>query len=277
MSPKPAGAAAEEDLRLDGVPLPLLAERPLFLTYTDLTEEAMERLEAAESKSAVRQILQECMKIDQDEGFRTEILSDMHYHNYSFCMSRDFSPDKTSTMLSIMRVVLEEAVSRRLVLDRAFDVFKEWLLKHGVLRPPYSVGIFSYDDVKVITDYAHETFFRHYSLYMYVYMTHCDIDFQVDDADRGAIALPVRPVQLRVDCEVDDPRTVPELAHLFRPTEAEQLEESLRKIREGGKPEDKQAVIKRKVEEGVKQLMETFTAKVQDQETQHKDRMTALS
>lgn len=261
----------------DGVPKPLLAQRPLFLTFTDLTEEAMERLEAAETKSAVRQILKECMKIDQDEGFRTEILADMHYHNYSFCMARGFSPDKTSTLLSIMRLVLEEAVSRRLVLDSAFDVFKEWLLKHGVARPPYSVGVFSYDDVKVITEYAHETFFRHYRLYMYVYMMHCDIDFQVDDAGRGAIALPIRPAQLRVDCEVGDPRSVPELAHLFRPSETEQLQESLRQIHERNKPEDKQAIIKRKVEEGVRKLVDTFETKVKDQETQHKDRIAALN
>lgn len=270
------GRAAGNEI-FDGVPKPLLAKRPLFLTFTDLTEEAMDRLDAAETKSEVRQILKECMKIDQAEGFRTEILADMHYHNYSFCMARDFSPDKTSTLLSIMRLVLEEAVSRRLVLDKAFDVFKEWLLKHGVARPPYSVGVFAYDDVKVITEYAHETFFRHYHLYMYVYMMHCDIDFQVDDSDRGAIASPLRPAQLRVDCEVDDPRSVPELAHLFRPSETEQLEESLRKIRESGKPEDKQAIIKRKVEEGVKRLVESFETKVKDQETTHKERITALN
>jgi hypothetical protein len=248
---------------------------PLFLYFHDVSEEDLNRVAAAPTKAEVRQLLKEFLTIDQDEGYRTEILADLHYHNYAFSVSRGFSVDKISTFLSIMKHVLEEAVERKLPVDEAFEVFKEWLLKHSVERPPQSVGVFAYDDTQAIMDYAHGSFFRHYKLYMYVYMTRCDINFCMEGGQGGFVP-PQRPLPLLIANEVD-PKAQKEFAHIFRPTEAELAEEAMRKLREGkgdGK-EDRAALIKRKVDEGVKKLMENFEGKLKEQDERFRAQLPA--
>mmetsp|Transcript_71373 Transcript_71373/g.187127 ORF Transcript_71373/g.187127 Transcript_71373/m.187127 type:complete len:277 (-) Transcript_71373:67-897(-) len=248
-------------------------KKDLFLYFADVTEADLARAAAAETKAEVKRILKECMRIDQPEGFRTEILADMHYHNYSFCVSRDFSVEKTSTLLSVFKLVLEEAVRGRLEADAAFDVCKEWLLKHGVERPPWSVGVFSFDDIKAIMEYAHNTFFRHYRLYMYAFMTHCDLSFSVENP--GVAPPSVRPLPLVAESEVD-PRAQPELEHRFREqlaAEAAEAELRRRQEQQAIEEEDRAARIKRKIDEGVARLMDGFEKSLEEQDTRFQSQL----
>jgi len=247
------------------------AEKQVFLFFTDVTEEDLERAAMMSTKGEVKRLLQECMKVDEESGFRTEILADMHYHNYTFCMSRDFSPAKTSTLLSIMKVVLEQANSERLTIEDAFDVFKDLLLKHSVERPPWSAGIFSFSDVQAIMDHMHNGFFRHFRLYMYAFRTHCNFSFRVDDAAVGLAPPLPRHLVLKPSDQVDATEQ-PELAELFMPTAEELAEEEARRLREqNAPPEDRAALIKRKVDEGVKKLVESFDVKLKEQDERYKD------
>mmetsp|Transcript_36518 Transcript_36518/g.66936 ORF Transcript_36518/g.66936 Transcript_36518/m.66936 type:complete len:201 (+) Transcript_36518:82-684(+) len=175
---------------------------PLFLMYTDVTQEVLDRLAAASSREEVRQVLKECMKIDEEPGLRTEILADFHYQNYSFCVAKDFSQEKTSTFLSVMRQVLDDAISLRLDVDCASDVARDWMLKHAVQRPPFSVGIFTYSDVKAALEFAHHTFFRHFKLYMYTFRTLCNMELTLNTS----VGMPkpeLAPGVLRVEDEVN--------------------------------------------------------------------------
>lgn len=251
---------------------PTPSSKPLFLRFHDVTEEALTRMEAAQSRREVREILKECMKIDQAEGLRTEILADMHYHNFAFCQARGFSAEKTSTFLSVMRLVLEEAVSRRLTVDGALDVFKEWLLKHGVERSPYSIGLFPFDEVQALTEYAHNSFFRHYRLYMYVYMTHRDLDIRLDEEVVGLSSPPPRFAPLPALGEVDPQilRELPVLAQFFTP-EPSVADDTGKE----DQPEDRAALVKRKVEEGTRKLMERFEEKLNEQDTRFQAALAA--
>mmetsp|Transcript_17750 Transcript_17750/g.41311 ORF Transcript_17750/g.41311 Transcript_17750/m.41311 type:complete len:216 (+) Transcript_17750:85-732(+) len=180
---------------------------PIFLMFTDATEEVMQKLEAASNREEVRQILKECMKIDEEPGLRTETLADFHYHNYSFCVARNFSAEKTSTFLSIMRQVLDDAISLRLDIDATFDVARDWMLKHSVQRPPFSVGIFTYADVKAALEFAHNTFFRHFRLYMYTFRTLGNMEMTLN----SSVGMPepnLAPSALRAEDEAD-PGTLP--------------------------------------------------------------------
>mmetsp|Transcript_57391 Transcript_57391/g.92986 ORF Transcript_57391/g.92986 Transcript_57391/m.92986 type:complete len:295 (-) Transcript_57391:40-924(-) len=249
---------------------------PLFLYFADVTEADLARMAATGTKEVVRQILQECMKIDQPEGPRAEILLDLHYHNYSFCMSKGFPPEKTSTVLSMMKIVLEGAVRQRLTAEAAFDLFEDWLLKHSIERPPRSVGIFSFDDVKSIVEYATNTFFRHYRLYMYAFMTHCDVRLRVDEPGGGAAPLVIKPLPMRMQDEVD-PMAQPELANLFRQSEEEMAEAEIRRIRElqeQQQEDPRAAMIKRRVAEGLKSLMENFEGKLKEQDERFTSQVT---
>lgn len=271
------GSVAEAGLklytrRLQALPDPG-SEKSIFLYFTDVLEEDLERAASLRTKGDVKRLLQECMKVDEEPGFRTEILADMHYHNYAFCLSRDFTPAKTSTLLSIMKVVLDEAQSRRLTVEDAFGVFKDLLLKHSVERPPWSVAIFSFSDVQVIMDHMHNSFFRHYRLYMYAFRTHCSFSFRLDDAAAGIAPMLPRPVVLKPSDQVEA-KEQPELAELFRPSEAELAEAEARRLREQNQaPEDRAALIKRKVDEGVKKLVENFEGKLKEQDERYKDKV----
>jgi hypothetical protein len=233
-------------------------------------EADIERLERAGTKAEVKNILAELLKVDQKEGFRYDILADMHYHNYAFCVSCQLAPVKTSCFLSIMKIVLEEAVAKRMEVEDAFQFFKSWLLKHGVERPPQSVGIFCFEEIKTIMEYVHNTFFRHYRLYMYVYMTHCNMEFRAEDLDVGIVVPYSSPLPLPVTAELD-PKDQPEFAHLFAPSEREQAEATLRNIRDRDKPEDRSAVIKREVDKGVQKLMAEFEEELQKQDEKFKE------
>lgn len=57
----------------------------------------------------------------------------------------------------------------RLTVKRSFYQFKEWMLQHSVQRPPFSVGVFSLEEMKLIVDWMLESYYRHYKLYMYAF------------------------------------------------------------------------------------------------------------
>jgi hypothetical protein len=50
-------------------------------------------------------------------------------------------------------------------MERSFAFFKQLLLRHSVQRPPYSVGLFSFQELKAITEWMMDSYYRHYKLY----------------------------------------------------------------------------------------------------------------
>lgn len=240
---------------------PTRGARELFLTYTDISEEQLAQIKATKSKAEQKQMLHICMQIDQTEGFRTEILKDFHFHNYAFCQSKGFTAEKTSTFLSIMKVLQEDTCLRRLTMDEAFGVFKGWLLKHSVQRPPFSVGVFTYEDVTAVTEFVHNTYFRHYKLWMYVYVTHRNIELCVRSDE--LVPPPELPARLLPQDEVD-PREQPELRSVFEPAEA--MTEEMYKQMEDQVPESKTDRVKRMLEERIGALMKDFEEKLKEQD-----------
>ena len=51
--------------------------------------------------------------------------------------------------------------------DESFSNFKELLLRHAVHRPPHSTAILTFDDVKKISNFALDSFFRHFDMYRF--------------------------------------------------------------------------------------------------------------
>lgn len=60
-----------------------------------------------------------------------------------------------------------------LKVDRSFENFKELLLTHSVQRPPFSIGLFTFTEMKAIMAWALDTYYRHYKLYMYAFTDRC--------------------------------------------------------------------------------------------------------
>ena len=66
-----------------------------------------------------------------------------------------------------MLYLLKQLLQQRLSEEKAYNIFKELLLRHSVQRPPHSLAIFTLDDVKIINDHVQDTFFRFYNMYLY--------------------------------------------------------------------------------------------------------------
>lgn len=213
------------------------------------------------SKGDIQAILKECMCVDQSDGYKTEILKEFHFHNYSFCKTQGFAPEKTSTFLSIMKVMFEEVCLRRQTMDESFNFFKGWLLKHSVQRPPFSVGVFTFEDVKALTEYVHNTFYRHYKLWMYAYVTHRDVELRV----RADELVPPAPALATLKgSAIVDPKDQPELRSMF--DIAEGLNQDMMAQQEALNYETKAERVKRILEDRISDLMIKFDADLKDQD-----------
>jgi hypothetical protein len=53
------------------------------------------------------------------------------------------------------------------------------VLCHAVKRPPFSIDLFTADDVRKITEYVINTYFRHYKLYKYTFTPRVTLDLNI--------------------------------------------------------------------------------------------------
>lgn len=74
---------------------------------------------------------------------------------FSFGLSHLGGDDeKVSAFFSLMKLLLEDTQERQYSLEECFACFKRLLLQHSVHRPPFSVEVFSQEDVENITSYV---------------------------------------------------------------------------------------------------------------------------
>ena len=72
-------------------------------------------------------------------------------------------------VVELLHYILRQLVEspKPLSEDESFSNFKELLLRHAVYRPPHSMAILTFEDVKKINIYAMDTFYRHFDMYKY--------------------------------------------------------------------------------------------------------------
>lgn len=105
----------------------------------------------------VRRLLIDILGFSTTPSPKALVLLEFYANSLRFAAECRFTTEKTSAFFSIMRANHEETVHGLLSLDQSLLYFKELLLLHSVQRPPYSVGIFSFKDVTLISDYANST------------------------------------------------------------------------------------------------------------------------
>ncbi|CAD7932534.1 unnamed protein product [Amoebophrya sp. A25] len=186
-----------------------------FVLFTDVSEEDVLIMRKQGTSERKHYLATKCMRVDHDEGtFPFEIAADFHFHNFNFGESLKFTPEKMSTFLSMMRTVYNESFDLGLSMSESYELFRHLLLKHSCHRPPFSTGIFELKDVKNISDYVLDTFFRHYKMYKYVYVCIRDLEVKV----KPTPALNRGTLKTAFACSTEnerDPRTHPFLYDLF--------------------------------------------------------------
>mmetsp|Transcript_14317 Transcript_14317/g.49768 ORF Transcript_14317/g.49768 Transcript_14317/m.49768 type:complete len:204 (-) Transcript_14317:78-689(-) len=123
------------------------------------------------SPPKTKELIRQFLLSEESEGdpAAAEVEVDFHFYNLAFARDCSFSPAKISVFMSIATEVLaaDRADGLR-TMAASFETFKEHLMAHSVERSPYSVAIFSVDDVRAIVDYVTNGYYRHFRLYKYV-------------------------------------------------------------------------------------------------------------
>jgi hypothetical protein len=239
----------------------------LFLVGKDVSEADLDAIASEPNKDRARAHLAACMDLDQDEGLPTDIVADLHFGNFLFCHACQFTPEKTSCFLSIMKQVLRTMVSERLDSSQTFELLRTLLLRHSVPRPPWSIAVFSANDLKVVTDYVVNTFFRHFKLYQYVYVPHRQLRLRTKPHRTLPLIPPAHPL---LEQHLVDEKAQEELAqHFEKPQRVEDLAAELfseladRESRIGG---EDQRVIAQALERRCAKVLADFDAKMSEQD-----------
>jgi len=105
---------------------------------------------------------------------------DLYYYLIQFAKTNGFNFDQISTLFSIVKIIHKMTISTPCDnFKETLDHFYELLLHHSVSRPPYSIGVFSVDQVKSITEYVLSTYFKHFKFYKYVYTKKIQLDVTI--------------------------------------------------------------------------------------------------
>jgi len=77
-----------------------------------------------------------------------------------------------------VKAVHVKAVSETQTIANSFGFFKLLATQSSVQRPPYSLGIFSFAEMKEMSEYMLSTYYRHYKIYQYAFTTLVRMDVQ---------------------------------------------------------------------------------------------------
>lgn len=138
--------------------------------WADLKPEHIAALDAAVDEAGTRQVLAQTLQlVPEDNPLRHSVLLEFYVNNVRFARESGFSIEKLSAFFSIMKRNHDEMVEAFLPMEKSWEYFKALLLAHSVQRPPHSVGIFSLKEVQLITDFALNTYYRHFKLFRYAF------------------------------------------------------------------------------------------------------------
>jgi flagellar motor protein MotB len=94
------------------------------------------------------------------------IVSDFYFYNYAFCKEQRFSDQQTSTLLSILKRVIDADMNDATsTIDSSHNRFMHLLMKECVDRSPHSMQIFTTEQGEAIIKYVIESYYRHFNLY----------------------------------------------------------------------------------------------------------------
>jgi len=175
-----------------------------------------------------------------------------------------WSAEKTSTVLSILKVVHETAIAQSLPKAKSYDLFRSLVLKHSLQRPPYCAGVFDSEECEKLMQFGSATFFQHYEMYMYAYRARYEVDIHVEKQRVVPDQLPCFDFNERHIC---DPQTVPELASFFPQTadDAAAFEDIFDQAdREEKKKVTKAGAVSTVIDEAVDEVLNKATHKLGD-------------
>lgn len=66
-------------------------------------------------------------------------------------------------------------------MEKDYEHFKRLLLKYSIQRPPFSEKIFSFAEMKLVSEYVTNTYFRHYLMYKYTFTKKLRMNLMIEN------------------------------------------------------------------------------------------------
>ncbi|XP_030631914.1 cilia- and flagella-associated protein 119 [Chanos chanos] len=141
----------------------------------------MEEIDKIESDATpeLERILCRALGVEAAEP-RRGILVDLYLNILLFCREMKYNKEQTSVLLSIVKNVHQtNAETSFNNMDDCWTYLTHLLLCHSVTRPPFSISLFSSEQVTQFTKYFINTYMRHYVLYKYIFTPQVCLDLSL--------------------------------------------------------------------------------------------------
>ena len=188
--------------------------------WADLSLTDVERLLGACSETeTLQQALAEILGLDVSQSSNKQALIELDMYTYAilFAKKKDLSHEQVSAFFTILKSVHLMCISTPFDnLKETFQYFKELLLRHSINRPPYSTSLFTIAQVRDITEYVLNTYFKHFKLYKYAFTKWVQMNLKL-----SYVGVEVSPEPSQTDVTVEGDQT----SVTAEEQEEEQLEE----------------------------------------------------
>mmetsp|Transcript_62348 Transcript_62348/g.146983 ORF Transcript_62348/g.146983 Transcript_62348/m.146983 type:complete len:261 (+) Transcript_62348:106-888(+) len=213
-----------------------------------------------------------------DKVERDQITLDLYFYTLQFGLDKGFTADKLSVLFSIMKSTHESSMGKFWPARRSFEFFRDLLLQHSVQRPPYSIGLFSLQDVKAITDHAATGYFRHYMLYKYAFTKKTEMRFSTVFTHTMSVPESVPPgfMQPLSAAEDEDEKLKREEEAAIAQLSAAHAEVSMEELVAAGVPEDIREQVLTKVNTKLVDMQTSMETKLETENQEMKARIAEL-
>ncbi|XP_051959023.1 coiled-coil domain-containing protein 189 isoform X1 [Xyrauchen texanus] len=193
------------------------------LLWADLKQRDMEEIEKTKSIQEIERILCRALITDVAQS-KQGVLLELYTNLVLFCREQNFNREQTSVLISIIKNVHQFNTETPLNnMNHCFTHCSELLLCHSVRRPPFSLDLFSSEQVQQILLNFINTYMRHYFLYKCIFTPEVRLDLSLsyigisEDTEETAKSESTldgeggSEIEIEMDGEVQQSTTSPEM------------------------------------------------------------------
>uniref|UniRef100_A0A8C3XMM1 Coiled-coil domain containing 189 n=1 Tax=Chelydra serpentina TaxID=8475 RepID=A0A8C3XMM1_CHESE len=132
---------------------------------------SMDLIDKAQTTDELKRVLAELFQLQGWESDpRAAILLDLYIYTVQFSREHSFTREQSSAFFTIVKDTHEACVETPLPnVEECYRYFTELLFCHAIRRPPFSIDLFSQEQLALMSDYVVNTYFRHFKLYKYAF------------------------------------------------------------------------------------------------------------
>ncbi|XP_038260125.1 coiled-coil domain-containing protein 189 isoform X4 [Dermochelys coriacea] len=142
---------------------------------------SMDLINKAQTTDELKRVLAELFQLQGWESDpRAAILLDLYFYTVQFSREHRFSQEQSSAFFTIVKDTHEACVETPLPnVEECYRYFTELLFCHTIQRPPFSIDLFTQEQLALISDYVVNTYFRHFKLYKYAFTPQIRLDLSL--------------------------------------------------------------------------------------------------